>query len=74
MRLCTVMLKVDCVQRRAGAMFLTALVLTSQGKATQGKLLLTKALKRAHQHLKNHQLVSQARRLCQARMVQGVGV
>ena len=56
---------VDGIQCRAGAMFVTALVLTAQGKATQGKLLLTKALKRAHQHLKNHQLVSQACHLYQ---------
>ena len=59
------LLIVDGIQCRAGAMFVTALVLTAQGEGTQGKLLLTKALKRAHQHLKNHQLVSQARRVYQ---------
>ncbi|KAL3152138.1 hypothetical protein ABBQ32_001235 [Trebouxia sp. C0010 RCD-2024] len=44
---------------RCGGLFASATVLIRQGQEQEGKLRMTKALKYAHSHLGNHQLVAQ---------------
>ena len=52
-------------------MFASATVLIRQGQEQEAKLRMTKALKYAHKHLGNHQLVAQVSRhvLCYCRTV-----